>query len=154
MCVFKRQRVKEIQRGCEWYLKDMPGSRPCLLIFKRSKTPYKKKGERKEKLEGGEREEKILSAACKNLPASTKTSTVLSEDSRQERNSCWFYREGCYPHFTVDLLCFNQLLMVHFKEMWGEEKTTCTSQGILLTLGKMTIGIISTRMRWGSMMKF
>lgn len=34
LCVcFKWERMKERQRACEWYLKVVPGSRPCLLIF-------------------------------------------------------------------------------------------------------------------------
>lgn len=100
---------EEIQRSCEWCLKLCWGQ-DLAYWFSNTAEPCTKGRD----LLASPWSKILLQLALKNLAASSQASTSLSDGSLQEHNPCWFYREGCYPHFTTDLLFFNQLLMLDF----------------------------------------
>lgn len=108
-----KQGQNVLWRSCEWCLKLCWG-RDLAYWFSNTAEPCMKGRDLLASLWSEILLQPVFKGGKKNLAASSQASTSLSDSSLQEHNPCWFYREGCYPHFTTDLLFFNQLLMVGF----------------------------------------
>lgn len=108
-----KQGQNVLWRSCEWCLKLCWG-RDLAYWFSNTAEPCMKGRDLLASLWSEILLQPVFKGGGGNLAASSQASTSLSDSSLQEHNPCWFYREGCYPHFTTDLLFFNQLLMVGF----------------------------------------